>query len=104
MPPLQGLPLELEELEVLLLEELLELLDVEFEELLDDDEELLEEDEELESSLGSLQVGAVNDPLCAPWNPKLVVAPGAREPFQPILLAISVLPSSSRATFQELLN
>lgn len=84
---------ELEELLELLLEELDELLEL----LLDELEELLvvDDPEPLPTQVGSTKL-----PSWLPWKPKLVVCPGAKLPFQPILLAFTVLPLVLTSAFQ----
>lgn len=94
---------ELEELLEELLDELLEELEEELVELL----ELLLDELELEELLVveepeplPTQAGCTKLPSWPPWKPKLVLCPGARLPFQLILLAFTVLPLVLRSAFQ----
>jgi hypothetical protein len=90
-------PLELLEDELLLDEdELLELLLDE----LDEEELLLEEldDELLPPS--PTQSGSSKLPSWFPWKPNEALVPGCRLPFQPISLAVTVLPEVLKSTFQ----
>ena len=89
-------PDELELLEELLLE--LDELELDDEDELDElllELELLDDDPPLPTQAGSTKL-----PSWLPWNPKLVLWPGCRLPFQLMLLAVTVLPDVLRLTFQ----